>query len=287
MQTFKEFLLGEDTRKARTQVVSVTDFINWADNNASVYLNGPHFLYRGGSGDRQKGLRIGNAAGAGITPRESANTHNNYTLWIDNHPSFKGWPRRSLSFIATDDRDVAEGFGGAALLVVHDEAQIGIVGHDDLWNTPLDIPGEREITIEEFNGWTQHYFYEKKKQVITYQQLSTALKSITLDDLEDDGFDEQIKGYMASKELNNLYDVWNALIIPKIFANKTTGARVGDASTDGEVWIQGEVGFIPHIKRLSKSDAERLAEWADQYPELNEELQNHWSADFEDYYGDD
>lgn len=286
MQTFKEYLLGEDTRKARTQVVSVADFIKWADSNAQAYLNGSNFLYRGGSGDRQKGLRIGNAAGKGITPRQSANTANNYTLWIDNHPSFRGWPKRSLSFIGTDDRDVAEGFGGAAMLIVADNAKVGVVGKSDLWETPLP---PTDFTIEDLNGVTS---YLLEDNIDSYESLVSALKGLGAEEVsaslegQSRMYDDLLEFIVNSRNLNNLYDVWDALVKPKIFAGKTTGAKIGNVA--GEVWIQGEVGFIPHIQRLSNEDAQQLAEWVQQYPNLKKHLHNvHWDAEFEDYYGDD
>jgi len=280
MQTFKQFLL-DDTRKSRTQVVDVDTFIKWATKNSLRYLSGKQFLYRGGSGDAARGLRLGNAAGEGITPRESANTHNNYTLWIDNHPSFDGWPKRSLSFIGTDDRDVADGFGGAALLVLSDNAKVGYCGVNDLWETELAPIG---ITIEELNGMTQSII---DKRIKTYDELVDTMKQYDLDDVRAEVSDwhggEELVETMHKRGLETLYDVWEFLVKPDIFAGQSRGADASKQHANGEVWIQGEVGFIPHGSRLSEDDKKRLMEWAEQFDNFPEEIEHHWGQDAYDY----
>lgn len=289
MQTFKQFLA-----ESRTQVVDVEAFIKWADANASAYLGGPYFLYRGGSGTAAKGLRMGNAAKAG-RPRESANTYNNYTLWIDNHPSFKAWPKRSLSWIATDDREVAENFGGAALLVIDDSAQVGIVGKGDLWETDLPVKNSRlVVTIEELNGITQQMLGEKYSK--TYEELASALRAHTIEDVEEHLTDkeyysvmiEAIHDTMEKNGCENMFELWEYAVSPDIFTGNTTGAKVGNKSTDGEVWIEGMVGFVPNYNRLSEADNARLIDWAKKYPEFLRELHDaHWSGEPDENWGDD
>jgi len=273
MQTFKQFL-----SESRTAVVGVEAFIKWADTNAKVYMSGPKFLYRGGSGDGEKGLRLGSSLGG--LPRKSANTYNNYTLWFDNHPMFKDWPKRSQAWIAADDRDIAQGFGSAALLIVHDEAKIGVVGDRDLWDAETKISN---MTIEEFNQVSESLMTDKHD---TYPELVSALKNIDLEDVqrhvEDEGDQSSsiasLYKYMKRLKLDNLYEAWEAVMTPSLFLRNTTGAQVGNHDSDGEVWIEGEVGFIPTIGRMKEADAKRIMEWADQYPELLEELQEHWNA---------
>lgn len=277
-QTFKQFLA-----ESRTKVVDVETFIKWADKNASVYMNGPHFLYRGGSGDGGKGLRIGTSVDG--KPRKSANTYNNYTLWFDNHPMFKDWPKRSQAWIGSDDRDIAENFGSPALLIVDDEAKVGLTGEVDLWHTPLGLDwGSHAMTIEDFNELSESLMTGDHDDI---GSLTSALKAVDIEDIErhlEDDNDEDgsrlraLHTFMEKRKLHNLYDVWEAVMVPSIFAENTKGAQVSGRRSDGEVWIEGEVGFIPHVNRLSEKDANRITEWADQYPELLEEIQQHWNT---------
>jgi hypothetical protein len=260
MITFKQFL-----SESRTSIISVDEFTSWADKNAKGYLSGEHFLYRGGSGVGNKGIMFGSSVGD--RPRESANTYNNYTLWLDNNPMFKKWPKRSRSWIATDDWDDAETFGSPSLLVVADNASIGVVGEADLWHT--EMPGI-EWSLEDLNEYTQSLIKTKSK---TYEELITAMKGVSVDDIDND----TINHFMKSKKLNDLFDLWDMVLNPHVFTGSTTGADVSHTAANGEVWIEGVCGFIPFIKRLSNEDAEKLTAWAEKYPNLLDEIHQHWS----------
>lgn len=275
MITFKQFL-----SESRAKITTVAEFINWADKNAKGYLQGPHFFYRGGTGKNADGkILIGDSNKSGA--RSSANTYNNYTLWIDNHPSFKKWPKRSLSWIATDDVRVAQddfGYGKVHLLVVKDSAQVAAVGEPDMWHVNLDIP---DIDIQTLNEITASLI---GKSIDNITDLVNRLKDYTIDMLkqeiekpdEDNG--EEIKSvyqYMDKHNLNTLYDLWEALVTPKIFPGHTTGANASSSESNGEVWIEGQVAFIPSDD-LSEEDTHALWEWANKYPEFQEALEGIW-----------
>ena len=283
MLTFKQFL-----KESRTSVISVDDFIKWADSNAMKYMKGEHFLYRGGSGDHQKGVRIGDSTSDAHRPRESANTTNNYTLWFDNNPMFHGWPKRSRAWIATDDRDTAEGFGGAALLIIDDRAKVGVVGEADLWHVAVGID---DMTVENLNDFTQDIIDSHPKQ---YSSLVSIMKNYTVDELQselDHGnsshFLSTVIEYMEHHDLENLFDLWESAMTPDIFPRYEPGADISHSRSGGEVWIEGEVGFIPHVNRLSEEDAQKIITWAEKHPTLLDEIHVHWSGYHTDQWGDE
>lgn len=104
------------------------EILTWCKENASEYLSNPTPIYRG--------------AGAGTTAiyhtnqfeRASKNTFNYYTQWMDNHPDWKAYPKRSKSLICTTSMDVAAGYHQQIFHVIPSNAcKIGVVPAHDLW----------------------------------------------------------------------------------------------------------------------------------------------------------
>lgn len=282
MITFKQFL-EEARRPERTQPASVEDIIAFADKYASNYLKGKHFLFRGGSG-RGAPLMLGNSVSS--HPRRSANTNNNYTMWMDNHPKFEGYPLRSQSFIGTDQKHTASGFGGVSILIVSDSAKVGIVGNDDLWY--VNVYGT--TTIEEFNPQQEDILemFDRGNNE-TYADLVSALKYATAVRIEEkiedgpgvpkwqeDRLREVLK-VMNDKDCDNLYELWDKCFTPDLFPKPRSGADASKEPYFGEVWIQGSVAFIS-ARELSvdEDDREALREWAEKYPNFAEFLEEHW-----------
>ncbi len=67
-------------------------------------------------------------------PRESANTENYYTMWIDNSPKWKAYPKRSRSLICTNDFESAFGSKDARFIILpEDNSNIGVCDSVDFW----------------------------------------------------------------------------------------------------------------------------------------------------------
>lgn len=68
-------------------------------------------------------------------PRTSANTTNEYTLFVDNHPSWKQYPKRSRSIIASSDIDATENFGNPYIVFPMNGTKIGMCSSSDFWGS--------------------------------------------------------------------------------------------------------------------------------------------------------
>jgi len=282
--TFKQFLNETGTAAGRTKPVNAKELIAWADKNAKQYLSGSHFLYRGGSGTGAP-ILLGHSVSS--KPRRSANTNNNYTLWMDNNPMFEGYPKRSQAFIATDDKHTAAGFGHPALIIVADDAKVGLVGHQDIWF--IEVDPKTHMTVEEFNG-NMEFALQKMGlgRSETYSELHASLKAATTERLQDaiDNERKESDEEILEEVMDSLYkngcktmlELWEKLFTPKLFPDKETGATVSHEPVFGEVWIEGEVAFISASGRgIPAEDHEALMKWADDnYPHFFDRLASDW-----------
>ena len=67
--------------------------------------------------------------------RRSANTFNHYTLWMDNHPDWEMYPKRSQSFICSSHSNYAAGYGVVYWMIPLKPTAIGIANACDLWHS--------------------------------------------------------------------------------------------------------------------------------------------------------
>lgn len=98
----------------------------------SYVVEGKNFIWRGdnNSGTFFKGDTSSSA------PRVSRNTSNYYTLWFDNHPDWKDYPKRSKSFICTNDEVYAMVFGSSHKVILpYDGVKIGVCPRGDMWGS--------------------------------------------------------------------------------------------------------------------------------------------------------
>ncbi|WP_407308172.1 hypothetical protein [Acinetobacter sp.] len=268
MITFKQFL-----SESRTKVMDVHDATIWMESHASGYLKKGTFLYRGVAGGSKGGLTFGDASSG--APRTSLNTYNNYTLWMDNNPMFHGKPRRGNAFITTTSSDIASIYGSVFIVVPADNAKTGIVGKSDMWDVTLSSLGYSILNLNEETADAFYHFDKGRPK--TYEELESALRSITLDmieeneDLEDS---TNLATLMRSCHVNTLYGLWTDLVTPNLF-KYTTGK---DINGKGEIWIDGEAVFIPlNDKYISESDRFAVFAWAqDNFPQLAKELGKYW-----------
>jgi len=73
-------------------------------------------------------------------PRPSANTYNYYTLFINNNPVWKDFPKRQI--ICTTDSDISESYGNNFIVYPKNGAKIGICPGGDIWNESYDAYNE-------------------------------------------------------------------------------------------------------------------------------------------------
>jgi len=66
-------------------------------------------------------------------PRESANTHNYYTIMMDELPSWKHLPKRSLSWICSTSRYIADDYGRNYRVLPVGNPNIAVASSTDIW----------------------------------------------------------------------------------------------------------------------------------------------------------
>ena len=128
---FKEFLLED---KGRSQEISSKQAIQWLRTNAkSCFKYDAPFVLRG----------VGNASSdfLFVSPsqhqRQSANTTNEYTTFIDNDPSWSKFPKRSKSIICGTRENLSymRDFGEIHMVFPKDRAKFGVCSDFDFWTS--------------------------------------------------------------------------------------------------------------------------------------------------------
>ena len=251
MLSFKQFL-----NEGRTAPVTIEEFKEWCEKNASKYLKHPYWLYRGVPVAID--FAIGNSAGS--IKRESQGVPNNYTLWIDGHPKFEGYPKRSASFIATDRWGKAADFGEVYIVICSDDAKVGRALVSDIWhkslkslNGPdqahgLNLYGLNIYTEAILNalslGKNKKYFqFQNSLQHVKYKKVRQLADSHTFDYSISEGI-KLMADIMEESNYRDLYELWDGLVSPEIFSLHT-GADVSETMSLGEVWVEGECAFLP------------------------------------------
>jgi hypothetical protein len=272
MTTFKQYLseYTEYKKASRTDRATADEIIKWADANASGYLSGKKFLYRGGSGTTH-GLMLGNS----VTEqgRVSANTNNNYTLWMDNSPLFRGRARRSQSWIGTTKHMDAEEFGHVSIMIVADNAKVGMVGEDDMWHVQI----APKLKTEDWNNQMEQLLTALGLgNNRTYEQLEKSLKAATVEKVMKLSY-PKIAYLFQLDDAKNLYEVWENNFTPDHF-EFTTGAKVSKGPETGEIWVEGVAAFIPStMSFITSNERAKLAQWSDKYPAFQKHMIENWN----------
>ena len=114
--------------------------------------------------------------------RASANTGNIYTLFIDNNQKWSNYPPRSASIIASNNPDVAEGFGNTYLVLPEGNPAIGIALREDFW---MSFPRLQELgywDLPELNGIISNvisqWFHRSNYSPSSWPELKKDLASI-------------------------------------------------------------------------------------------------------------
>lgn len=262
MITFKQYL-SEKYAKSRLEKVESESAAVWLEHYAPKFIKGDTRIYRGV--DAGEGIFIGDASKSD-QPRVSSNTANFYTLWMDNHPSFKDLPKRSKSFICTTSEGYASGYGEVYYVIPADNAKVGVVGTQDIWNTHLN----NDYRLLELNEQTEELFDDEGIRVETWDDLQKALKSI-----DADMFQSEIRG------TKTMYDVWEKLVTPKHFKFMTGSdlSKINNSNT--ELWIEGECLFIP-VSYPPDDAATLLHTIQDLNPAFAKEIELEWENNTSD-----
>jgi hypothetical protein len=265
MISFKQFISENDEEDSRDYVpqrVTSDDLIEWCEANCPRYLEN---LSNSANPRIDRGtVGVGSKRFAKIDTnkfnRVSANTLNFYTLWMDNHPDWSAYPKRSKSLICSTSIETAGGYGtGAYLVFPADKNKIGVCSANDLWFSfvqmfkALDNESEAMNTI---NSLVENIFkslgierqqikqaersYDEREKQCTADKIATAVYAGEVSAYYMHYYREPVK-LMKNNGYDSLYDVWEANMDPRKngFSTRTAG-DFEDVSDDAEVWVQGE-----------------------------------------------
>ena len=266
MISFKEFLL----ETSRMQEMPLDSALVWMENYAEDYLTKGNFIFRGVTG--KNGIMHGDTSSG--TDRKSANTFNFYTLWMDNHPSFKEFPKRGRSFICTPDIEYSRDYGKPYIVIPKDASPVGVCQTNDIWGTII----EGHLDLIELNNVTGNALHDSMDLddfPKTYASLVKNFKEITHDDTADSvGHDDDVPTLMRKYNCANLFELWEKIVTPKLFELKS-----GDnmPSQKREVWIQEDCVFIStNPGDLTASEQMDMLEFAEKFPKFKALLLKFW-----------
>lgn len=263
--TFKQFLEAKIKDYDTTPITDVDVLIKAIEENCSQAIN--NIRTKRKSGTIWRGFRREIVSGIydpGSGQRESENTANFYTLFFDENPKNRNWPKRSKSFICSTDEITAAHFArrrAATLVLPFDNTPIGLVNESDLWDLAisftLEYNGIRRVFtdgVEDLNAifsdfyaqvenWAENKFTSLNQTAQDIRnnpiQICKSLKSRF--DLEEFGVKEyseeeySFKRSVANQFADQLTEMYN---LSKIGCTLTKINNLDVKSS--EVWFQGK-----------------------------------------------
>lgn len=254
--TFKQFLLEEESNP-RTSSISLDEARELIDDYCSSwskkFSQGKTMFYRGGN--YSSVAKLGNSNTG--RERKSANTSNYFTLWHDNDPAWKKYPKRSRSFIGTTSVFTAENYGEPYLMIPYDSANIAVMPTEDLFTSFEGMDPNKDHThsggdLRIFNNWIDRIIeYNEMAYPTSYDDMVRTWKKITKEmaigtkgdhwDIDDKKVAESV---FRESGAANMYEVWKKIFTPKYVKQ----FRVKDALISGmnnkEIYVQGKVVFL-------------------------------------------
>ena len=200
--------------------------------------------------------------------RMSANTANFYTVWIDNSPEWKHFPKRSKGLICSTSHSTARGYGATFTVIPSDDSIVGNCGASDFWHSFPKITDVGFYDLDNLASWThrilkaisenpeeEYGFAEQIKAKLEgftravgggdYEDLVWLLQAATKEKIESAASRSGVNiKHMPTGLLtvSSLYEVYKTGLNPA--DAKVTAALApqsfSDADIDEEVWIMGE-----------------------------------------------
>lgn len=172
--------------KGRSKVIGFDEWLDIAKKKhlktLRKYVNREEALFRG-----HTSLTIDDNFGYVIPSkgmgRKSANTSNYYTVWIDNSPKWKGFPKRSKSLICGNRFGAAYGYSSQRFAILpEDNADIAICDESDFWDSFKKTNPYQ--TLNDFNNAFAN-LYKQTYGKLAPNHLSPNKLNTALDDIND------------------------------------------------------------------------------------------------------
>ncbi len=197
-------------------------------------------IYRGNSSLKGEYGYINPAKGS---DRASAfATSNHYTILLDNLPSWRKYPKRSKSVIATTDEEGADQRGGTLIVLPYDGADIGVCPEDDIWYSFSELDMNRPSNnLENLNEWFQLNGFSDTKKLLS--ELMDVNNKNYEDHLKDEFLTRDDTGrleeWVDMEREMSLWGFFNKIMAPK--PNGFTMKKAGDTLLyTTEVWTDSE-----------------------------------------------
>jgi hypothetical protein len=285
---FRQFIESENQYSTegggnyKVKRLDAQQLADWAEANCRSYLRGAKHraLFRG----MQSGVLFGLKDTNDFT-RTSANTENYYTLWMDNASAWKGWPKRSKSYICTSRPSTADVYGDVHFVLVPDDLKVGVCPNSDLWTSfrpEIDSLDDLMLDVHTAFKWldieqpTTADSLHRALEDVTTRQLEKAQASLTIKahQQEVEAAESKHRGSSAAvfnryanavasirrllesmeKEgASNLFVYFTRIFVPSRYNFELEDANNLLIASNREAWVQGEVGLV-NLNAFSHSE---------------------------------
>lgn len=186
-----------------------------------------------------------------IENRPSRNTHNFYTLWINNHPDWAAFPNRNV--IGANSADVAGNYGFDTYVILpKNGSKIGVCPAEDLWVSFKNIQNlntSADVVMDMFR-----YIF-KDNIPKTFEELEKRLKELPVDEehlpshefLDHHDLEYDIRDLIEAK---GFYEAFRYMFSPDNFKLTSIEQLPDRSRVDGnEVWFDSDFLAIPYMDR--------------------------------------
>jgi hypothetical protein len=205
-----------ETRELKTRrkfiknmnILSEDDAVDYAIKNCQDFINNPIYISRGISSP---------AINVGVSPissecfysapvnRTSRDNKNHYTLFIDNHPSWKNYPKRQKSFICTIG-NTALGYIKYLVIPV-DGSKWGIAPSKDIFNCFDD--GIKDVLVDNLPTYLsiERFFANFEQTVGEISDKSYSKMKYDISNIEFDNIYDSPDNFHSTNYYNSIVDL--------------------------------------------------------------------------------
>lgn len=212
--------------------------------------------------------------------RSSANTRNYYTLLMsaDILDSWDGWPKRSKSFICTNNWSKAKNYGSSVYRIIPLENQdIAICSADDFWDS---FPGIRDYYVNDLSElntslnvlyYKMYYHVYGERDDLDQSDIDVFKSQIEFMDNFINERDSETLVELAENEFTSVEEIFTTMIndggviqslnkrlSPKANGNKLVNSISQIPPGNNEIWLSGNVLFVSNAIMLNNEFKEAM-----------------------------
>lgn len=239
----KEESIGEISNRFQPKFMSDSEIMAWVKENASQYYESGTTIFRG-TYEHMNGL-----LDTTKLKRRSANSYGYYNMWIDNHPNWKAFPKRSESIICATRETTSELFGEVHLVIPADNARIGVCPEADIWGSfPEALKIFKNIGSSDLADFEERIKLaispEASTRIPDYATFVKLARATTPETLMKNDDDNELANFMNHAGYDDVEEMLEAFWVPDnghLGGFKHFMARNFEIDRDQEVWVSGNV----------------------------------------------